>query len=338
MKLPTTKTTGINVLSLFCGISGSRLALESVGIPVANFYSSEVDKSALAVQNYHFSADTTFHQIGDVKNVRALELPEIDFCIFGSPCTNLSNVGDRTGFNGENESSLFAEAVRILSELKKIADRKNKPFYFLMENVQMKKEFEYHITSELEKVFPGEVNMIKLNSSLLCCANRRRTYWSNYKNVEPEPVNASFQDALVNGYVDRGREKANVLLGNNCTLTGGIRRFYSMNIGNIVFKDKEFADLEPETKLRLYPDILLKSGYKGKAGSSPDEYSYENGCYRTISILESERCQGIKEGFLSNLPTRVISKTNCIRAIGLGFSIPIITHLVTPLNELLLSK
>lgn len=334
----TTNPKPINVLSLFCGISGSKLALESTGIEVANFFSSEVDKSALAVQNYRFSADTTFHQIGDVRDVKGSELPDIDLVIFGSPCTNLSNIGDRTGFNGVNESSLFSEAIRILAELKEIANRKNKPLYFLMENVQMKMEFEQHITKELEKVFPGQVHVIKLNSSILCCANRRRTYWSNWVNTEPKPVNASFQDALVNGYVDCGREKANALLGNNVTLTGGLKRYYSMGIGNIVFKQKSFADLEPSEKLRLYPDILKKSGYVGKANNSPDEYSYENGCYRTISVLESERCQGIREGFLSDIPSRVISRTNKIRAIGLGFSIPIIAHLLEPVKELLLTN
>lgn len=326
---------GINVLSLFCGISGARLALESAGIEVANFYSSEIDQSALAVQSYRFSADTTFHQIGDVREVKGSDFPDIDFVIFGSPCTNLSNIGDKTGFNGANESSLFSEAIRILSELKKISKQKNKAVCFLMENVQMKQDFQNHITDELEKLFPGEIEMIKLNSSSLCCANRRRTYWSNYKNVKPEPVKALFQDALVNGYVDRGKEKANALLGNNVTLTGGIKRYYSMSIGNIVFKDKVFAELEPEEKLRLYPDILAKSGYVGKAKGSPDEYGYGNGCYRTISVLESERCQGIKNGYLNDIPSRVISRTNKIRAIGLGFSIPIIAHLLLPLKELL---
>src|SRR4051812_38451857 len=110
---------GINVLSLFDGISCAYLALERAGIKINKYYSSEIEKSALAVQHHHYSGNTNFIQLGDVRNIDGMALSdEIDLVIFGSPCTQLSAVNskDRSGLEGE-ESKLFFEALRILKEI-----------------------------------------------------------------------------------------------------------------------------------------------------------------------------------------------------------------------------
>ena len=39
--------TAMNVLSLFDGLSGGRIALDRAGIKVDNYYSSEIDKYAI---------------------------------------------------------------------------------------------------------------------------------------------------------------------------------------------------------------------------------------------------------------------------------------------------
>jgi len=64
----------------------------------------------------------------------------------------------------------------------------------------------------------------------------------------------SLRIILVNGYVDR--DKANVLLSGNVTLTNGIFRHYKMNMGNLIFRDKLFAELPTQQKLMQYPKIL----------------------------------------------------------------------------------
>src|SRR6187431_722846 len=107
---------GLNVLSLFDGISCAKLALEKAGIKINKYYSSEICPHALAIQNYHYSGDTNFIQLGDVRNIDATEFwDEIDLIIFGSPCTNLSSINpvDRRGLEGK-ESKLFYEALRII--------------------------------------------------------------------------------------------------------------------------------------------------------------------------------------------------------------------------------
>ena len=91
---------GINVLSLFDGISCAKLALEKAGIKINKYYSSEICPHALAIQNHHYSGDTNHIQLGDVCKIDGIELrEEIDLIIFGSPCTQLSSVNskDRNG-------------------------------------------------------------------------------------------------------------------------------------------------------------------------------------------------------------------------------------------------
>ena len=51
------RNNGINVLSLFDGISGARLALDKAGIVVKTYYSSEIDKYALQIGDKNYPND-----------------------------------------------------------------------------------------------------------------------------------------------------------------------------------------------------------------------------------------------------------------------------------------
>jgi site-specific DNA-cytosine methylase len=74
---------GLNVLSLFDGIAGGKVALERAGIKINKYYASEIDKYAIqvAMENH-----PDIIQLGDVKNIKSDDLPEIDLLIGGSPC------------------------------------------------------------------------------------------------------------------------------------------------------------------------------------------------------------------------------------------------------------
>ncbi len=45
---------GINVLSLFDGMSCGKIALEHAGIKVNNYYASEIDKHAIKVTQHNY--------------------------------------------------------------------------------------------------------------------------------------------------------------------------------------------------------------------------------------------------------------------------------------------
>lgn len=75
----------MNVLSLFDGISGAQVALKRSGIQVDKYYSSEIDKYAMQVTQYHFP-DTI--QLGDINDWRNwdIDFSKIDFLVGGFPC------------------------------------------------------------------------------------------------------------------------------------------------------------------------------------------------------------------------------------------------------------
>ena len=325
------KNENLNVLSMFDGLSGGYLALKKAGININKYYSSEIDKYCLKVHDYHYSDDEVFEKVGDVCKLKGEDFKDIDLVIFGSPCTQLSsiNIKDRTGLEGE-ESKLFYEATRIIREI--IAVKGNNNFYFLLENVgSMANSERDKITAELSSIF-DYVQLLKIDSAIITPVHRRRYYWTNIPNASiPEQKEANLQDILVNGYTDK--QKANVILSTNVTLTNGIFRYYKRNIGNIIFKDAEFAALPLEEKLKQYPDILAKSGYNGKANQnkSLNEYDFPNQCYRLPSVLELSRMMGVGDDYLTAIPN--ISVTQKQKMLGSGFSIDVIAHLLSNLKS-----
>ena len=76
---------GLNVLSLFDGISCCRLALERAGIEVNTYYTSEIEPNAIKVSNEHYPDAV---RLGDVNNWREWDIDwkNIDLVTFGSPC------------------------------------------------------------------------------------------------------------------------------------------------------------------------------------------------------------------------------------------------------------
>lgn len=160
-----TGSTGLNVLSLFDGMSCGQIALQRLGIKVENYFASEIDKYAIQVAKHNFP--NTKH-IGSVVDVKGSDLPKIDLLIGGSPCQGFSFAGKQLNFD-DPRSKLFFEFVRLKNECN--------PTYFLLENVKMKKEYQDVITEYLG------VEPIEINSNLLSAQNRKRIYWTNIPGV-----------------------------------------------------------------------------------------------------------------------------------------------------------
>jgi len=169
---------GINVLSLFDGISCGQVALERAGIKVNRYFASEIDKHAIKVTQ---SNHPNTKQIGDVTKVKGQDLPKIDLLIGGSPCQGFSFSGKQLNFD-DPRSKLFFEFVRLLNEMK--------PKYWLLENVVMKQEYQDVISQHLG------VDPVKLNSSLTSAQNRVRLYWANFDITEPTDKGIGLEDVL----------------------------------------------------------------------------------------------------------------------------------------------
>lgn len=179
---------GINVLSLFDGISCGRLALNRANILINKYYASEINEYSIKITKKNFP-DTI--ELGDVRELKKETIKEdIDLLIGGSPCQSFSFIGHmdgmstnengikkeiltleeylkakNNGFEFNGFSYLFWEYVRLLNEVK--------PKFFLLENVNMTQKWENVITKALG------VKPIRINSSLLSAQNRKRLYWTN---------------------------------------------------------------------------------------------------------------------------------------------------------------
>lgn len=168
----------MNVLSLFDGMSCGQIALDKSGLKIDSYFASEIDSNAIKVTQHNYP-DTI--QLGDIASLDATSLPKIDLVIGGSPCQSFSSAGDGTGFEGK--SGLFWEFIRVLKE--------TNPKYFLLENVVMKREWQDIISKELG------VEPIKINSSLVSAAHRRRLYWTNIPNfIAPEDKGITIDDVV----------------------------------------------------------------------------------------------------------------------------------------------
>jgi DNA (cytosine-5)-methyltransferase 3A len=175
----------MNVLSLFDGIRCGRIALERAGIPVTNYYASEIDSKAIAVAQRNYP-DTI--QLGDITKLKGEDLPEIDLLMGGSPCQGFSMIGKNLAFN-DPRSKLFFEFVRLLGEVK--------PKHFLLENVKMKKDY-LNIISGYLGVKPKCID-----SSLVSAQSRVRYYWTNIPNVtQPQDLGITLGDVIDKSYKD----------------------------------------------------------------------------------------------------------------------------------------
>jgi len=185
----------MNVLSLFDGMSCGQIALRKLGIPVKNYFASEIDKFAIKVAKANFP---DMVHLGDVQNVKTSGqhlLDEfdcghkIDLLIGGSPCQGFSFAGKQLNFD-DPRSQLFFEYIRLLKALK--------PKYFMLENVRMSKQSQQIITDYLG------VEPIEINSNLVSAQNRRRLYWTNIPvDGLPEDKGTVLADILEDGYTDR---------------------------------------------------------------------------------------------------------------------------------------
>lgn len=181
---------GLNVLSLFDGMSCMQIALRELNIPVSSYFASEVDKHAIAQTQLNFLNTV---QLGDVRSVDVSKLPYIHILAGGSPCQSLSFAGKRNGmttkenveiytlehylklkndgFEFEGQSYLFWEYMRILKDIKDY----NPGVLFLLENVEMGAKWE-RVLSEAIGLYG-----VHINSALVSAQNRKRIYWTNFR-------------------------------------------------------------------------------------------------------------------------------------------------------------
>ena len=106
----------IKLGSLFDGIGVFPLAAARCGItPV---WASEIEKAPISITKRHFP---DMAHLGDITRMDGGAIPPVHVLTFGSPCQNLSQIGNRDGLAGA-KSSLFFQAIRIIKEMRDATD------------------------------------------------------------------------------------------------------------------------------------------------------------------------------------------------------------------------
>lgn len=109
-------------LSLFSGIGGFDLALQSLGQEIIG--ACEINEHARQIYSRHFPT-VTIHP--DARGIDPSKLPDFDGVVAGFPCQTFSIAGNRAGFE-DTRGTLFFEIARIAKE--------KRPRYLLLENVK----------------------------------------------------------------------------------------------------------------------------------------------------------------------------------------------------------
>lgn len=290
---------GINVLSLFDGISCGQAALECAGINVSNYFASEIDRHAIRVTQSNFP---NTKQIGDVTKVKGDDLPKIDLLIGGSPCQGFSQAGKKLNFD-DPRSKLFFEFVRLLKE--------TRPKYFLYENVVPKSKGVIGIISDLLGVQPKP-----LNSNLKSCQDRKRLYWANFEIAVPEQEGILLKDIV--GFTSEIPTKEETF--------EEMRRWTKREFDVSISKNGRVRAYRLDPKKSGISEIGTLTNPNDKcttitASHAPRTYKTPFEIYE-LNRNECEQVQGLPIGY-----TSAISERQAKKAIGNGWTVQMITHI-----------
>lgn len=325
---------GITVLSLFDGMSCGQIALQRAGFEVKQYFAAEVDKYAIKVAQHNYPSTI---QIGDVTKVSykdgILYTEKGDFCVGkidlvmgGSPCQSFSNLGDGSGFDGK--SGLFYHWLRIREEVN--------PDYFLLENVNMKKQWSDKISELLG------VKAVAINSNKFSAQNRDRLYWTNIQIPEVQDkgvILSEIVDSTVDTkyflsdkakqYIvskDRLKKQLTNLNGNSNKSTALLARYAGLN--------GTFLCVDCNGKLDTEKAGCLTARYaKGVASFGGDSFVLDaenlfDYKIRRFTPLECERLQTVPEGY-----TASVSDSQRYKMLGNGWTVDVIAHILSGIVE-----
>lgn len=134
----------LRVASLFSGIGGICYGFKQAGADIV--WANDIDRDACKTYRHNFG--DTYLVEGDIKNIDATDIPDIDILNGGFPCQAFSVAGYRRGFDDER-GNLFFEIARILAV--------KRPRAILLENV---KNLESHDHGNTFKVIKSKLESL----------------------------------------------------------------------------------------------------------------------------------------------------------------------------------
>lgn len=296
----------MNVLSLFDGISCGMAAFEQSEIQVERYVAYEIEPNAIKISKKNY---TQIEHCGDVTIADFTQYKGFDFLIGGSPCQNMSTLGDRKGLSGE-KSKLFYEFSRAITECS--------PRYFIFENnanmPQKDKE-------EITKILGVEPN--EINSSLFVPQNRNRFYWVGRLSLD-----GSYHTV----YIKKPHITNKITLKDILLPTHEPIILVPSVVDKIPLISKKFGYIPPMfnpynmSEIKDIHPCLTASG--NRQTTSSNVLLYDGNCFSMLSPVEWERLQGLPDNYTSGLKNG--ARKNLI---GNGWTVDVIAHILKELKK-----
>lgn len=290
----------MNVLSMFDGISGCRLAAEKAGLKVDNYFASEIDKYAIKCTQHNYP-DTI--QLGSVTQYDSWDLNKLDLITAGSPCQDLSRIKkDGKGLQGD-KSSLFFSYYNALEKFN--------PDYFLLENVVMNKQDESIITKLLG------VEPIIIDSGDFSAQNRPRLYWTNIPfEKEWEKSELVINDILqpIEEVEEKYfyNEELEFAVGHEKRVYGTLNKRYPNGKRRLT-----------DTTSRVYSPYHKCGTLTAVCGGHQEKKVIQEGRIRKLTPLEYERLQCVPENY-----TAMLSDSQRYKTLGNGWTVDVVSHIL----------
>lgn len=285
----------MNVISLFDGISCGMIALERERIPVVRYVSFEIDENAISVSKKNYPQ---IEQKGSVIDADFSLYKGFDLLIGGSPCQNLSRMGNGEGLWGD-ESILFFEYVRALKEIS--------PKYFLLENNASMSAKNEDIITQIMGVEPILIDSIDFSAQ-----SRKRLYWTNIPVKE--------------------------LVGKHITLKDIAEPVENKKDWLITDKVMKYRQSEYDGRKiqkNVLGKIRELDGTSPCLGCNCGNYGNNTGLiikhgdeYYSITPIEAERLQTLPDNYTDGIP---LNKR--YHAIGNGWTVDVIAHIFKGLKS-----
>jgi DNA (cytosine-5)-methyltransferase 1 len=301
------------VFSAFDGIGCGRIALDRAGVKFDRYYASEIDRHAMKATQLNYP---DVIQVGDIKNIKGKDFPQIDLLMGGSPCQGFSFSGKMLNFE-DPRSKLFFEFARLLEEMN--------PKYFLLENVVMEKKHQDVISKYLG------VEPVKINSSRVSAQNRERLYWVNFPIEQPVDRGVKLKDILE----DDEMVWPAAIRGRRLNLSGEINK--GTIVGRRLNEKGKRVDNNKEIPITQCLEVRGKNRDKSNClttvakdnvlttlpiGRYPDAFK-RNLPFRYYTITELCRLQTIPEDYFDCFA----SENQIRKMIGNGWTVDVIAHI-----------
>ena len=344
-------------LSLFDGKSSAFTAMELAGIPITQFFSSEIDKHAIQVSNAIHPNQT---RLGDITQWKTwgIDWHEIDIVFAGFPCQAWSMAGKQLGDKDER-GMLFWTMLDVMKHVNGMRRIMGKPrAHFLIENVKMKKEFEEYITFHMNNAV-GDVHKILINSALVSAQNRERYYWTMLDVTQPDDRGIVLADIIEPDDIKimNGRDvKCGRIVGRKINPETGKRDDYNPELKAVqrfelrlddksgclttVQKDNQVVFL-PESNYseRCKKQIIKNSKHphqkavavctnSNMTGSGVNVLTTDDLHYRKLTPRECFRLQTVPEHYIDKILSCGVSNTQLYKIAGNGWTDEVIAHIL----------